>query len=134
MCIDDTAKDDLMNTELLPTIEPAPVNTLFIKMIQLSLTGNSAKIHSNVKIFKNQPSLQSLCSLVPNQPAPKKDKKGEFQFNFSGKDNNNYSAGDPYESPNILYALESIFENRPSTLFFQYLPQCGKIRDIYRVK
>lgn len=45
-----------------------------------------------------------------------------------------YSAKDPYEYSSDCYELESIFENRPTTLFFQYLPQCGRVRDIYRAR
>jgi hypothetical protein len=100
----------------------------------LTLFGNLSKINENLKIFKHQPSLQNLCSLVPNQPAPKKDRRAEFMSTLGGNGKHGYTATDLYESENICYALESIFENYPSTLFFQYLPQCEKVRDIYRVR
>ena len=114
---------EYLNEEIAEVMVKPEVNTMFLRVIQLSLFGNSSKINSNFKIFKDQPSLQSLCSLVPNQPAPKKDKRFEQFFGGLGNKGNSYSAVDPYEPANICYALESIFENRPSTLFFQYLPQ-----------
>lgn len=60
--------------------------------------------------------------MIPNQPAPKKDTKSDFMKNLNGVDTG-YTADDPYEPETCGYALESIFEGRPSTLFFQYLPQ-----------
>jgi len=125
---------DFLSTNIPETAaDSPPENTDFYNVIKLSLFGNSSKINWNFKFFKNQPSLQSLCSMIPNQPAQKRDKRGEF-LKTMNENSGGYTALDPYEPESKLYALESIFENRPSTLFFQYLPQCGKIRDIYRVK
>lgn len=99
LCLEETTPDTLLRTEMIQTLEAEPENVLFTQIIQLSLFGNSSKINSNVKLFKGQPSLQSLCSLVPNQPAPKRGKKGEFMFQMGA--NNTYTATDPYETPNI---------------------------------
>jgi len=71
-----------------------------------------------------------MCSLIANQPAPKKDKRGEFMYSGGA----GQAPIDPYVSSNISYALESIIETRPYTLFFQYLSYCGKVRDIFRVR
>lgn len=132
--VGDEGTRNYLNEEISEAIAKPEVNTMFYKVIQLSLFGNSSKINSNFKIFKDQPSLQSLCSLVPNQPAPKKDKRFEQFFGGSANKGSSYTVADPYEPANICYALESIFENRPSTLFFQYLPQWGRVRDILRAK
>jgi hypothetical protein len=133
--MNDGISSDLISVENANANEQPPSNNAeFHKVIQLTLFGNLSKINENLKIFKHQPSLQSLCSLVPNQPSPKKDRRAEFMSTLGGNGKYGYTATDLYESVNICYALESIFENYPSTLFFQYLPQCEKVRDIYRVK
>ena len=78
-------KKEVVDLSNIKPIEVIQIDPLLIELIQLSLTGKTIKSNGSFKMYKNQGGLQNLCSMIPNQPAPKREKKLELIFGNSGK-------------------------------------------------
>ena len=78
-------KKDSIDLSIIKPIEIIQMDPQLMELLQLPLTGKTSKTYGSFKVYKNENSLKNLWSMIPNQPAPKKNKKFENIFGGAGQ-------------------------------------------------